>query len=386
MMSYFNESLSISANNNEISNRNPKLDSKNKISLRDLLKITLRELSDELESYNKKNRPISDIKEEITLDETKKFINSKNTTYDSIKLIIFNKEETDKEYIKYNISALRSIINKINRLIGKYYGKLIMEFIEPKKKGYITLTLTIKKTLLEGYDEFTMSQDKDLFPKVDIDDYLSKQMDYLRNEEAKLYEEFSNLPLEESGGVSDNLEHQYDLPSKRQNFVNGNKETKADDEVKGIRKLYKAVYELSDEDFINGNFIPIMGKAFARLVGIIGIAFGGNRMANHKLKKKKIFENGKNAKLKKYVLLGITAFTALSAFVVNKALKSNMRKVQRDRLKTFYETKLSYLDEKIEKSDSEEEKYELKKFRNKLVRDSERVKIFANNAYKERSK
>lgn len=385
MMSYFNESLSISANNNEISNRNPKLDSKNKISLRDLLKITLRELSDELESYNKKNRPISDVKEEITIDETKKFINSKNTTYDSIKLIIFNKEETDKEYIKYNISALRSIINKINRLIGKYYGKLIMEFIEPNKKGYITLTLTIKKTLLEDYDEFTMSQDKDLFPKVDIDDYLSKQMDYLRNEEAKLYEEFSNLPLEESGGVSDNLEHQYDLPSKRQNFVNGNKETKADDEVKGIRKLYKAVYGLSDEDFINGNFIPIMGKAFARLVGIIGIAFGGNRAANHKLKKKKIFENGKNAKLKKYVLLGITAFTALSAFVVNKALKSNMRKVQRDRLKTFYETKLSYLDEKIEKSDSEEEKYELKKLRNKLVRDSERVKIFANNAYKERS-
>lgn len=369
-----NESLNISLSKSEISNSNSNISSRNKISLKDLLKIALTELDSEINSFNRKNKPISDIKEVITIQTTKKFVSCDDEN-NIIKLISFNTKESNRNMVKYNIDSLKTIISKVNKTLTRYYGSLIIEPIRKEYSGYISLKYlgrveNLKETL---FDEA----------------YLSNELEYMYLEEKEFMKEM-NILLNEN---SDVLDKKYKLPKQKgKNFVNGKEDEK---EKMSTRKLIKSIYNLKDDDFVEGKFFPLFTKALVRVVGFIAITASTYAIANKAVKTKSVSSETKEKKGEDYAkkkmeqykkfkqakVVAITLFTAMSAYVINRSLKKNMRNAQRKRLLDFYENKIEYIDNKIESATTNEEKYELKKLRTTLVRDSEKIKVFASNAH-----
>lgn len=371
-----NESLNISLSKSEISNSNSNISSRNKISLKDLLKIALTELDSEINSFNKKNKTISDIKEVITIQTTKKFISCDDEN-NIIKLISFNTKESNRNMVKYNIDSLKTIISKVNKTLTRYYGSLIIEPIRKEYSGYISLKYLGR---VENLKENII-----LFDEA----YLSNELEYMYLEEKEFIKEINNLLNENS----DVLDKKYKLPNQKgKNFVNGKEDEK---EKLSTRKLIKSIYNLKDDDFVEGKFFPLFTKALVRVVGFIAITASTYAIANKAIKTKSVDSETKEKKGEDYAkkkmeqykkfkqakVVAITLFTAMSAYVINRSLKKNMRDAQRKRLLDFYENKIEYIDNKIESATTNEEKYELKKLRTTLVRDSEKIKIFASNAH-----
>lgn len=511
-----NESLNISLSKSEISNSNSNISSRNKISLKDLLKIALTELDSEINSFNRKNKPISDIKEVITIQTTKKFVSCDDEN-NIIKLISFNTKESNRNMIKYNIDSLKTIISKVNKTLTRYYGSLIIEPIRKEYSGYISLkylgrvenlkegifkrkkyiniepkipfkqaydlaSRELKKNIssikedinknsfeifpyqkslkrykedyekdfnendeneleILSYDAWKAvgnARDRELYDKFDkaisfIEDntnkvlsqkgykisshgdwddgiyylekgskvlqeesinlfdeaYLSNELEYMYLEEKEFIKEINNLLNENS----DVLDKKYKLPKQKgKNFVNGKEDEK---EKLSTRKLIKSIYNLKDDDFVEGKFFPLFTKALVRVVGFIAITASTYAIANKAVKTKSVDSETKEKKGEDYAkkkmeqykkfkqakVVAITLFTAMSAYVINRSLKKNMRDAQRKRLLDFYENKIEYIDNKIESATTNEEKYELKKLRTTLVRDSEKIKVFASNAH-----
>lgn len=371
-----NESLNISLSKSEISNSNSNISSRNKISLKDLLKIALTELDSEINSFNKKNKPISDIKEVITIQTTKKFVSCDDEN-NIIKLISFNTKESNRNMVKYNIDSLKTIISKVNKTLTRYYGSLIIEPIRKEYSGYISLKYLGR---VENLKENII-----LFDEA----YLSNELEYMYLEEKEFMKEM-NILLNEN---SDVLDKKYKLPKQKgKNFVNGKEDEK---EKMSTRKLIKSIYNLKDDDFVEGKFFPLFTKALVRIVGFIAITASTYTIANKAIKTKSVDSETKEKKGEDYAkkkmeqykkfkqakVVAITLFTAMSAYVINRSLKKNMRDAQRKRLLDFYENKIEYIDNKIESATTNEEKYELKKLRTTLVRDSEKIKVFASNAH-----
>lgn len=371
-----NESLNISLSKSEISNSNSNISSRNKISLKDLLKIALTELDSEINSFNKKNKTISDIKEVITIQTTKKFVSCDDEN-NIIKLISFNTKESNRNMVKYNIDSLKTIISKVNKTLTRYYGSLIIEPIRKEYSGYISLKYLGR---VENLKENII-----LFDEA----YLSNELEYMYLEEKEFIKEINNLLNENS----DVLDKKYKLPNQKgKNFVNGKEDEK---EKLSTRKLIKSIYNLKDDDFVEGKFFPLFTKALVRIVGFIAITASTYTIANKAIKTKSVDSETKEKKGEDYAkkkmeqykkfkqakVVAITLFTAMSAYVINRSLKKNMRDAQRKRLLDFYENKIEYIDNKIESATTNEEKYELKKLRTTLVRDSEKIKVFASNAH-----
>lgn len=369
-----NESLNISLSKSEISNSNSNISSRNKISLKDLLKIALTELDSEINSFNRKNKPISDIKEVITIQTTKKFVSCDDEN-NIIKLISFNTKESNRNMVKYNIDSLKTIISKVNKTLTRYYGSLIIEPIRKEYSGYISLKYLGRVENLK----------ENLFDEA----YLSNELEYMYLEEKEFMKEM-NILLNEN---SDVLDKKYKLPKQKgKNFVNGKEDEK---EKMSTRKLIKSIYNLKDDDFVEGKFFPLFTKALVRVVGFIAITASTYAIANKAVKTKSVSSETKEKKGEDYAkkkmeqykkfkqakVVAITLFTAMSAYVINRSLKKNMRNAQRKRLLDFYENKIEYIDNKIESATTNEEKYELKKLRTTLVRDSEKIKVFASNAH-----
>lgn len=369
-----NESLNISLSKSEISNSNSNISSRNKISLKDLLKIALTELDSEINSFNRKNKPISDIKEVITIQTTKKFVSCDDEN-NIIKLISFNTKESNRNMVKYNIDSLKTIISKVNKTLTRYYGSLIIEPIRKEYSGYISLKYLGRVENLK----------ENLFDEA----YLSNELEYMYLEEKEFMKEM-NILLNEN---SDVLDKKYKLPKQKgKNFVNGKEDEK---EKMSTRKLIKSIYNLKDDDFVEGKFFPLFTKALVRVVGFIAITASTYAIANKAVKTKSVSSETKEKKGEDYAkkkmeqykkfkqakVVAITLFTAMSAYVINRSLKKNMRNAQRKKLLDFYENKIEYIDNKIESATTNEEKYELKKLRTTLVRDSEKIKVFASNAH-----
>lgn len=369
-----NESLNISLSKSEISNSNSNISSRNKISLKDLLKIALTELDSEINSFNRKNKTISDIKEVITIQTTKKFVSCDDEN-NIIKLISFNTKESNRNMVKYNIDSLKTIISKVNKTLTRYYGSLIIEPIRKEYSGYISLKYLGRVENLK----------ENLFDEA----YLSNELEYMYLEEKEFMKEM-NILLNEN---SDVLDKKYKLPKQKgKNFVNGKEDEK---EKMSTRKLIKSIYNLKDDDFVEGKFFPLFTKALVRVVGFIAITASTYAIANKAVKTKSVSSETKEKKGEDYAkkkmeqykkfkqakVVAITLFTAMSAYVINRSLKKNMRNAQRKRLLDFYENKIEYIDNKIESATTNEEKYELKKLRTTLVRDSEKIKVFASNAH-----
>lgn len=369
-----NESLNISLSKSEISNSNSNISSRNKISLKDLLKIALTELDSEINSFNRKNKPISDIKEVITIQTTKKFVSCDDEN-NIIKLISFNTKESNRNMVKYNIDSLKTIISKVNKTLTRYYGSLIIEPIRKEYSGYISLKYLGRVENLK----------ENLFDEA----YLSNELEYMYLEEKEFMKEM-NILLNEN---SDVLDKKYKLPKQKgKNFVNGKEDEK---EKMSTRKLIKSIYNLKDDDFVEGKFFPLFTKALVRVVGFIAITASTYAIANKAVKTKSVSSETKEKKGEDYAkkkmeqykkfkqakVVAITLFTAMSAYVINRSLKKNMRNAQRKRLLDFYENKIEYIDNKIESATTNEEKYELKKLRTTLVRDSEKIKVYASNAH-----
>lgn len=369
-----NESLNISLSKSEISNSNSNISSRNKISLKDLLKIALTELDSEINSFNRKNKSISDIKEVITIQTTKKFVSCDDEN-NIIKLISFNTKESNRNMVKYNIDSLKTIISKVNKTLTRYYGSLIIEPIRKEYSGYISLKYLGRVENLK----------ENLFDEA----YLSNELEYMYLEEKEFMKEM-NILLNEN---SDVLDKKYKLPKQKgKNFVNGKEDEK---EKMSTRKLIKSIYNLKDDDFVEGKFFPLFTKALVRVVGFIAITASTYAIANKAVKTKSVSSETKEKKGEDYAkkkmeqykkfkqakVVAITLFTAMSAYVINRSLKKNMRDAQRKRLLDFYENKIEYIDNKIESATTNEEKYELKKLRTTLVRDSEKIKVFASNAH-----
>lgn len=359
MFTNFDEALSISMSNKEISNSSSGTNSKSKINLRDLLKVTLNELSSEIENFNKKNKPMTAVQEVITIDDTKKFINPENVTINSIRILLINKEERNKVDITYNLTTIKSIITRVNKTINRYYGKLILEFVEPNKVAYVTLELTRKKStntklkeeFLPKYFSNAYMESYEIDEQVEFETYYQECMDIL--ERGELLDEEADL------------DSKYGIPNKN-NLVDQNN----DKSPRGVLKLVKSIYGLSDEDFIDGAFMPIFTKALARGVAIIALtagSYGASKLATRK----------KGTVTKKVAPIIVAALVAVSAYIVNRSMKRAMRDAQRKRLQEYYKTRLAYIDDKMEKAETDEEKHELRKLRSQIARDAEKCRLWA---------
>lgn len=371
-MSKRKNAISINMSSKEIDSH-PSI--KHKIPLKDLVLITMKELSKEIE----KNDLVSvNTKEYKDLDrDIKLFLDIKNDKFKSLRLLIFNENENDVKTMREVKSELNKIGDKINKTISRYYGKLVFEMIR-ENVGYIVLKLTKDKIYNENW-------------------YLSDDARYnlkmLRmKEESEIYNSYKSINV-----LYESLEDRYDPDKeKKKGLIKSANDYKNEENIGFIRKIIKSIYGLKDEDFVDGKFLPIISKALARLVGMIAVVYGTNRIANKTVmrksgtkevevynKKKDTMETKKkNTGMKTVIVSLITLFAVTSTFAINKAIKKGMRDAQKKRLKVFYEDKLDYLDDKIDKAENPEEKYYYNTLRSKLLKDVHKIDMTLKNENK----
>lgn len=103
-----------------------------------------------------------------------------------------------------------------------------------------------------------------------------------------------------------------------------------------MKNLAKSIYVMKDEDFVNRKFTAVLSRIIVRGV-IIGAAFHCS------------------------IVVGVIAFCT------NKFIKQKVDEEQTSRLLDYYRDKLGYLNEKIEKEDNPEKKYQLIKIKREVT-------------------
>jgi hypothetical protein len=122
----------------------------------------------------------------------------------------------------------------------------------------------------------------------------------------------------------------------------------------GIKKLAKGLYNVKDEDFVNGKVFPQLTRLIVRLVMIAGISKVG-------------------------FLIGFGPVPALLTAFTSRAIKNKENVKQRQRLRDYYSDKIDYIDDKIENAKTPEEKYSYNKIRTELNNNLKKISMVDKN-------
>lgn len=179
-------------------------------------------------------------------------------------------------------------------------------------------------------------------------------------EEVKLVESFLYNEQDEKHGVYSNSEKNEFINVKDKNKsksfskIDSPKDLTKTDKAKAvfseIKELTKSLYQMKDEDFIEKKFFPSFTRLIARMCVVAAI--GGT----------------------------LGPFAGVVAFVTDRYIKNNTDVKQRQRLADYYQSRIEYVNDKMNDNDiTPEEKYRLNKIKITLNNNLKKVSVYNPN-------